>query len=129
LASERLLKEAELIRRAYGEVEIGSGESWIEVKRFPLPGGWSHSETPLLVLIPVGYPVTPPDNFYCANELRLAGGGEPGNTSAGQPQIGRVWRMFSWHLGDNWRPDPDPLAGDNLLTFLLLARERLEELN
>lgn len=127
--SERLESEIDTLRQRYGELEVGPEHAWVVIKRFALPAGWSHPETALLVLIPPGYPVTPPDSFYVDNELRLAGGGEPGNAPAGQAQLGRLWRMFSWHLDDAWSPDPDPRHPDNLLTFLAVAEARLSELN
>lgn len=127
--SDRLQAEFDLVRRRYGGVEIGPNNGWLIIAAFPLAEGWSLTQTPLLVLVPGGYPVTPPDNFYVANELRLAGGGEPGNSSANQSHAGRMWRMFSWHIDDSWRPEHDPRRGDNLLTFLLNASARLTELN
>src|SRR2546422_8750721 len=106
--ADRLRAELALIRQMYGEIEIGPGNAWFVVARFPIPPGWNKTETPLLVLVPSGYPVTPPDNFYVANDLRLAGGGEPGSASANQSQAGRTWKMFSWHLDAVWQPSRDP---------------------
>ena len=95
----------------------------------PLPQGWSAEETPLLVLIPAGYPTTPPDNFYVRNDLTLAGGGEPGNAPKDQPQRNTTWRMFSWHVDETWQPSAAPARGDNLLTFLAGCEQRLSELS
>jgi hypothetical protein len=128
-ADDRLGTELALVRQRYGVLEIGPGDAWFVVAHFPVPPGWNKTETPLLVLIPGGYPVTPPDNFYVANDLRLEGGGEPGNASANQAQANRIWKMFSWHLDDGWQPNRDPRIGHNLVTFCLSVSARLSELN
>lgn len=102
--------------------------SWVIIKTFPIPSGWTRTTSELLFFIPSGYPVTPPDNFYVANDLHLeGGGGEPGSAPRDQVQLGRSWRMFSWHLDDTWHPNADITSGDNLLTFLLKCEERLGE--
>lgn len=126
---ERILAELELVKRRFPDVESGDDGSWLLIPDWPLPQGWSCEMTPVLVTIPAGYPTTAPDNFHAADDLCLASGGEPGNSSRGQALLGRTWRTFSWHLDDNWRPAQDPAAGDNLLTFLEGCRARLEDPN
>jgi len=126
---ERIAQELELVRRHFGEHEQSPTRAWVIIKHFRLPPGWDRDETELLFFVPSGYPVTPPDNFYVDNGLRLASGGEPGSSPKDQAQLGRVWRMFSWHLDDDWRPHADPTRGDNLVTFLLKCLDRLQELN
>lgn len=124
---DRWRAEIELVRRRCGELEVAPDMSWVIIKSFPIPGGWTRTTSELLFVIPSGYPVTPPDNFYVANDLFLEGGGEPGNAPRDQVQLGRSWRMFSWHLDDTWRPHADVTSGDNLLTFLLKCEDRLTE--
>ena len=62
--------------------------------------------------------------------IRLAAGGEPGNTSLSVNQAGRSWRQFSWHVetGD-WRPHAEVLKGHNMLTFLEGLGRCLKEAN
>lgn len=126
---EHIAKELELVRLRFGELEHSPTGTWVIVKRFKLPAGWNLTETELLFFVPSGYPVTPPDNFYVDNRLLLASGGEPGNSPKDQTQLDRAWRMFSWHLDDQWKPHADPTRGDNLVTFLLKCLDRLKELN
>lgn len=127
---DRLMVEIGLIRDRYGEVETGSGLEWVIIKEWPLPHGWNRQSTELLVLIPPGYPVTPPDNFYTDHDLRLANGQVPGNANANNQQLGRSWLQFSFHVGTgDWKPSADLLGGHNLQTFLQGAAKRLQELS
>jgi hypothetical protein len=127
---ERRKEEISLIQARYGEIEVGSDLNWVIIKQWKLPPGWSRTETEVLVPIPPGYPVTPPDNFYTADDLRLANGNPPGNATPGQSQLGRLWLQFSYHVepGD-WHPHADLLQGHNLLTFLGGVAGRLSEPN
>jgi len=127
---ERRKTELDLVSSQYGEIEVGADQDWFVIKHWTLAAGWNKDETAVLVLIPPGYPVTPPDNFYTDNALRVEGGGLPGSTSADQAQQGRQWLQFSYHVEDGeWHPHADPLKGDNLLTFLLAVGKRLSEAN
>ena len=127
---DRRQAEIELLRHKYGELEVGPNLDWVLFKAFPVPPGWSTKLTEMLVMIPQGYPLTPPDNFYTDNDLFLSGGGEPGNTSRGQNHAGRQWRQFSYHVeAGDWQPHADPFRGHNLLTFLAGVAKRLGEPN
>src|SRR5207249_1118270 len=95
---ERRQREIELIKERYGEVEVAPDLTWILIRRFPLPEGWSKTQTELLALLPAGYPTTPPDNFYTDNDLNLATGATIGNSSGNVSVNGRVMRQFSFHI-------------------------------
>jgi hypothetical protein len=126
---ERHRQEIELVESKLGDLEVSPNWDWFVVANWPLPAGWNKTTTSLLILVPPGYPVTPPDNFYTDPDLRLAGGAQPGNTSASN-QIGRDWLQFSFHVeGGHWHPHADVLSGHNLLTFLEGVRQRLSELS
>lgn len=128
---ERRRREIDLLRKRYGEVEHGDNIDWILFKSFQLPPGWNRENTELLIVIPPGYPITPPDNFHVRNGLRIvADGGErvPSNYSENQSVLGGNWAQFSFHA-QAWSPAPDSLEGDNLLTFILAVERRLGELN
>jgi hypothetical protein len=108
-------------------VEIGPSLDWFIIKRWPLDSGWTKQETQILVLLPGGYPTTPPDNFYADPDLRLANGSAPGNTSPVSLH-GAQWLHFSFHVeSDDWQPHADPEKGHNLLTFLEGVARRLTE--
>ena len=128
---ERLQQEVKLVEAQYGELELGPNLEWFVIKRWKLVSGWNKAETKVLVMIPAGYAVTPPDNFYTDNDLRLAGRSQPGNTSADQNLIGRQWLQFSFHFVEpgDWQPHADPLKGHNLLTFLQGVAKRLSEVS
>lgn len=121
--TDRIKREVALVQSAYGEVEVDPDLSWFVIRRWLLVAGWSKQATRLLVLIPPGYAITAPDNFYTDADLRLAGGATPGNTSPAQ-QAGEPWLQFSYHLEhDEWQPE----QGHNLLTFLAGVARRLRE--
>lgn len=126
---DRRLQEIELLRKKYGPLEQGANLEWILFKEFPLPPGWNRTTTPLLVLIPPGYPMTPPDNFYVPTGFRLASGAMASNFNEGQNHLGRQWGQFSFHVKEYWSPKADILEGDNLLTFMLGVERRLREAN
>ena len=125
---ERRLQEIELLRRKYGVVDHSPNLDWVLFKVFPLPVGWNAQFTELLILIPSGYPTTPPDNFYVRNGLKLLGGGLPGNYSENQSVLGNSWGQFSFHV-QSWSPSSDFEAGDSLRTFIVGVERRLAELN
>lgn len=125
---ERRKEELKLVEAKYGALEVDPNVEWFIVKVWHLGSGWNMAETPVLVLFPPGYAVTPPDNFYTRNDLRLASGSEPGNTSPNANQAGRTWRQFSWHVeGGDWKPHAEVLKGHNMLTFLDGVGRRLTE--
>lgn len=123
-------EELRLVQAKYGELEVDSNLEWFIIKAWMLGPGWSMPETLVLVLFPPGYPVTPPDNFFTHNDLRLASGGQPANTSPNVGQVGRLWLQFSWHVEPgNWKPHAEILKGHNILTFLEGVGLRLSEAN
>lgn len=125
---ERRKEEVDLLGKKYGEVEQGPNLDWVLFKAFPVPPGWSVASTELLVMIPPGYPFTPPDNFYVPVGFRLASGATPGNYSEGTTQVGRQWGQFSFHIqAGDWQASPEVLDGHNLLTFMLQVEKRLRE--
>ena len=127
---ERRAFEVSILRDKYGEVETGANLEYIIFKNFRLPQGWNRESTELLIIIPAGYPVTPPDNFYVAPGLRLQTGAMPGNYSEGQQHFGRIWGVFSMHIEGGWTPSSNLMGGDNLITFMLtVVEKRLNELN
>jgi len=126
---ERRQKELELVEAQFGELERAPDLSWFVIRHFPVPAGWNKQETALLILLPPGYPETPPDNFHTDTDLTLADGGEPDRASGTLDHAGRRWRLFSWHFEDTneWQPHAEVEQGHNLLTFLLGVQQRLAE--
>jgi hypothetical protein len=122
-------QEMELLRRKYGPLACSESFDWIKLEQFNLPPGWNRSQTRILILVPVGYPVTPPDNFYVPVGLRTASETLPSNYTESQSLLGEQWGQFSFHLDGEWKPSADYLRGDNLLTFMLGVERRLKEAN
>lgn len=127
---DRRSREFTLVTATYGALEASPTHDWLTITRWPLDPGWSKTTTAVLLLIPSGYPVTPPDNFYTDADLCLANGAHPGNAAGFIEHNGRRWRQFSYHVeASEWQPHADPLQGHNLLTFLVGVRQRLREVN
>jgi hypothetical protein len=125
------MREIELVEAQFGELEVAPDGSWLIIRRYPLPPGWSKDATSVLILVPAGYPQTPPDNFYVDIDLRLAGGGRAEGGSDGLAHSGRQWQQFSWHFVDasEWQPHAEIDCGHNLVSFLTGVEQRLSELN
>lgn len=127
---ERRLKEIDLLRERYGELEYGPNVEWVIFKDFGLPSGWNRGSIRLLVIVPPGYPMTPPDNFYVEPGLKLSSGAGTASYSEPVLQLGQNWAQFSYHVeAGDWKASGDILAGHNLLTFMIGVERRLSELN
>jgi len=127
---ERRSQEFKLLQHRYCKLENGPNMEWVVINPFLLPPGWSAKTTRLLVLLPPGYPVTPPDNFYVESGLRLESGAQPASYSEPVSQLGQEWGQFSYHIeAGDWKPATDIVSGHNLLTFMLGVEGRLSELN
>lgn len=125
----RWIQELKLVEEKYGELELGPNKEWFVIKSWPLSSGWNKPVVSVLVMIPPGYPTTPPDNFYVDNDLLLLDGRGPNSSTPNQNLAGRTWRQFSYHVHSDWQPDADMLKGHNLLTFLLGVGKRLSEVD
>lgn len=122
----RIKRELDLVRQAYGEIDVAPDMRWFVIREWLLAAGWSMQHTRLLVLIPTGYPITAPDNFFADAGLMVAGGTQPGSTSLAQPIPGQQWLQFSYHIeAGDWQPE----NGHDLLTFLAAVRRRLNEVS
>jgi hypothetical protein len=123
--SERIKRELALVASTYGELEIDPAFHWFIITRWPLGPGWSKEHARVLVMIPPGYAVTPPDNFHTDPDLAVKGGGQPGSASAASIN-GQQWLQFSYHIeASDWQPE----NGHNLLTFLGGVDRRLREIS
>src|SRR5690349_14876718 len=120
----RVAEELERLKNRFPELKVGEQLNWLMIPAFHLPEGrFEQSETPLLVVVPPGYPNTGPDNFFVRRDLRLRGGTAPAafnpnnDSSSGPAPIGGDWGWFSWHP-QVWRPSAVIEHGDNLETYL-----------
>jgi len=126
----RRKQEFNLIKKQHGAVEFDDSLSWLILKKWPLSKGWNKPSTEVLLLVPPGYPATPPDNFYADSDLRLANGGQPGNTTPNHQHQNKPWLQFSYHVEKaDWQPHAEILQGHNLSTFLEGVTLRLGEVS
>ncbi len=133
----RIQAELELLRRYFKNVDCVQEQNrlYIVISNYPLPAGWNRPSIDLAIVIPPGYPVTPPDNFYVRPQLRLSSTSTPGNyndDASGQGMPG--WSWFSFHMQDvdgrsTWNSSSELLISDNLLTYVRAINDRLREAN
>lgn len=127
--NDRIIKEFDLLRQKYPNLQHGENYDWGLILDYPLPKGWNREQTKLLFLVPTSYPHTPPDNFYVENGLRLHNGSMPQSYTEGNSvPVGGNWGCFSWHA-EKWQPTDTSKKGDNLLSFLRSINIRLREPN
>ncbi len=127
---DRRLAEVELLRKKYPRVDCGTQYEWVIIHSVPLAGGWTRTETDVLLVLPGAYPETAPDNFYVPAGLRLQGGGLPGSMTPGSFSYqGQSWDTFSWHIDNGWAPKSDAKEGSNLLAVMREVERRLSEAN
>lgn len=92
---------------SYEEVTCG-GQRGVVLRQYPLPAGqFDAARADILILIPPGYPDTPPDMFHLMPWVRLtARNAFP--VAADQPVMfnGQSWQRWSRHNND-WRPGVD----------------------
>ena len=128
--SDRRAQELTLIESIFGPTIHDDSITYVLFERYELPSGWNRAHTRLLFNVPPAYPEIPPDCFYVSTGLLLANGNQPTNYSEGANFLGTTWGQFSLHpVVEDWNPMPDPKDGHNLLTFMVVVRKRLEELN
>ena len=92
---------------AYREVSDG-GHKGVVLVDYKLPDCKFHVATAeILILLPPGYPDTPPDMFYALPWLQLApGGGYPNRADQSWQFEGQDWQRWSRHSSE-WRAGTD----------------------
>lgn len=103
------------LRERYGAIEVqplGSGTVLVTVPLIVLPQGWSKTATSVRFLVPASYPYAALDCFWADQDLRLATGAIPCNSSPDNliPEAGAPGLWFSWHLAQPWNPNRDTLS-------------------
>jgi len=127
---ERIKKELELLRKRYPDLAYKEEGGWIRIPLYPLPEGWNRPSTDVAFQIPVAFPGTPPYGIYVPlgilfHEARPNNYAEPAST---QPPFPGPWGIFSWTPRDGqWRPTADPIAGSNLLNWVMGFADRFRE--
>ncbi|WP_019998660.1 multiubiquitin domain-containing protein [Aureimonas ureilytica] len=103
-------RDAEYLAARGIAYEDGSdaGQAGVILKDFPLPPEkFSSDKGDILIILPPGYPDSPPDMFYCSPWLTLrSSGAEPRAASVQHSFRGEVWQRWSRH-NTAWRPGVD----------------------
>jgi hypothetical protein len=127
---ERIIKELELLRTKYPDLQYKEDGCWILIPAYSLPEGWNRPVTDIAFQIPVGYPGTPPYAFHTPVGLRFNGNKPNKYQEPAQnvPPFTSAWGTFSW-TPDNgqWRATVDLAIGSNLLNCVIGFADRFKE--
>jgi hypothetical protein len=95
---------------AFTELSEGAQHALV-LKGYQLPlSKYDHQSADILILLPAGFPDTPPDMFYLFPWIRLADGNRyPRAADAAHHFAGLSWQRWSRHSNE-WRPGRDGLA-------------------
>ena len=109
------------LRRPQASIkEVDGSGILITIPEVDLPSGWNKSCTAIHFFAPQGYPYAKPDCFWADEDLRLASGAVPQNTSLtnSMPGLEKQAIWFSWHT-DQWNA-----SRDDLLTWIASINDR-----
>jgi hypothetical protein len=122
----RLALELSLLRTRFPDLRFDEVGRWVLLPTYPLPPGWSASETRIAFPIQTGHPATPPYGLCIPEDLRFKDA-VPGNSSspASVPFPG-AWRQMSW-APESWQPAAEPQNGSNLVQWALGFSQRFNE--
>jgi hypothetical protein len=110
----QLTEEVEALKKEGHSVELIEAEGWANMvfHNYPVPHGYNHETTELLLRFPLSYPNGRPDMFWTDEDLKLKDGRIPRSADSIETPLGKRWRRFSWHP-QNWNP-----GADNLRTYM-----------
>jgi len=91
----------------FREVEEGANKG-VVLEAFGLPENrFDFGEVDILILLPAGYPDTPPDMFYLVPWVKLASkNAYPNAANVAFGYAGKNWQRWSRH-NNEWRPGVD----------------------
>jgi Prokaryotic E2 family E len=112
--------EAVRARGLKASAHISGQEIHLIIRDYPLPAGFDHEKTVLLLRLPRQWPDGAPDMFWTDPHVKIAASGAWPIASAHLMVIdSRTWQRWSRHYRDRWRAGVDRL--ENLL--LIVNRE------
>lgn len=116
--------QAYLNERWPGHTVAGEGGLVVVVlPEFSLPDGFEPRIVEMLVMLPFGFPETPPDMFWVSPRVTLRGA-MPQTAEQTQQILGRAWQRFSRHLTQgSWRSGADNLQSWVAMINTMLQRE------
>ena len=104
------------------EVVSEAGMICVVMPKWPLPRGFDHHASDLLVRLSAGYPDVQPDMWWFSPAVRRADGSELPNTNVVENHLGRTWQRWSRHFSSGqWQSGIDGLE-----SYLALIRQDLE---
>ena len=121
--NEHLISEAEELRlggHALQLLQQEDGWTFAVFENYPLPEGFNHQTTKLLIKVPPNYPLGGLDMFWTNPQVLLSSGVLPANTSV-EHYLDTPWLRFSWHP-NRWNP-----SSDSLTSYLKFINMRLEQ--
>jgi hypothetical protein len=124
----RTEQEIALLRTRYPSLDFVTEGKWVKIPAYPLPPGWSASQTDVVFQVPPAYPGTQPYGFFVPQGLTYQGS-QPDSYAVSNETIPfpGTWGKFSWtHEDGNWRPAADPLKGSNLVNWVIGFSERFK---
>jgi len=97
--------------------------TWVHIKRFNMPPGWSKNYSQLLIEMPLGYPNIAPSRFYADKNMHDNKGFSANHYFAENPGLNPYihlgWAWLCIHIKE-WNPRTEISKGDNLLTVCML---------
>jgi hypothetical protein len=94
----------------------------VVIRGYPLPSGYDHATSDLLVRLTPGFPDVQPDMWWFDPPIRLRNGGIVQATEVSEHHVGRTWQRWSRHfVPGQWRSGTDSLE-----SYLALIRKELE---
>lgn len=82
----------------------------VVIRSYPIPAGYDHAESDLLVRLPATWPDGKPDMFWFDPPLTRADRRIPDRANATTVVGGRKWQRWSRHIQSGWRSGIDRLA-------------------
>jgi len=97
--------------------KIVGNEIFLVIESYPVPEGYDHDTTNVLLRLPRQWPDGRPDMFWTEPHLKVVATSNWPNASGHLMNLdGRQWQRWSRHYKDRWKPGIDRLV--NLLTIV-----------
>ena len=103
-------------------ISTDSNMTCLVFHNYPLPSGFNHEKSDLLLRFQPGYPDIPPDMWWFDPPLSRADGQTIPATEVTEQHLNRVWQRWSRHLSNGqWQSGIDGIE-----SYLALLSKELE---
>lgn len=121
---QRIAIEIATLALHYGEIEFDDEDgTWVLIRSFPLPHGIEPGFTPLLITLPIVYPMLPPSRFFISPGLPIKDHYYEANALRD-----KNYAWYCLHLENGWNESSDIWSGDNLMTVTAAISTSLTEI-